>query len=142
MFLLLAHTHNFLAISPGKQQVANQPAMECLLIGRSLREAFTIGREIASTITEINPNPVTLKMEKVYFPCFLMKKWYVGYSYEFPDQRKPTLDAKGHTLFGLFGADLNLDMPRTACEACEACEAREATGKRYLLIIHRGEHEN
>lgn len=30
MFLRLAHTQNYLAISPGTQQVANQPAMECL----------------------------------------------------------------------------------------------------------------
>lgn len=30
MFLRLAHTQNYLAISPGSQQVANQPAMECL----------------------------------------------------------------------------------------------------------------
>ncbi|KHN03988.1 DNA polymerase zeta catalytic subunit [Glycine soja] len=30
MFLRLAHTQNYLAISPGKQQVASQPAMECL----------------------------------------------------------------------------------------------------------------
>ncbi|CAA0816819.1 DNA polymerase zeta catalytic subunit [Striga hermonthica] len=71
-------------------------SMFVLLKGRSLREAFTIGREIASAITEINPNPVTLKMEKVYFPCFLLtKKRYVGYSYESPDQCKPAFDAKG-----------------------------------------------
>ncbi|GER55202.1 DNA polymerase [Striga asiatica] len=71
-------------------------SMFVLLKGRSLREAFTIGREIASAVTEINPNPVTLKMEKVYFPCFLLtKKRYVGYSYESPDQSKPTFDAKG-----------------------------------------------
>ncbi|KAL0387485.1 UNVERIFIED_CONTAM: DNA polymerase zeta catalytic subunit [Sesamum radiatum] len=30
MFLRLAHTQNYLAISPGSHQVANQPAMECL----------------------------------------------------------------------------------------------------------------
>ncbi|XP_047148748.1 DNA polymerase zeta catalytic subunit-like isoform X1 [Vigna umbellata] len=30
MFLRLAHTQNYLAISPGNQQVASQPAMECL----------------------------------------------------------------------------------------------------------------
>lgn len=30
MFLRLAHTQNYLSISPGNLQVANQPAMECL----------------------------------------------------------------------------------------------------------------
>ncbi|KAI9186318.1 hypothetical protein LWI28_016151 [Acer negundo] len=30
MFLRLAHTQNYLAISPGHQQVASQPAMECI----------------------------------------------------------------------------------------------------------------
>ncbi|KAL0284819.1 UNVERIFIED_CONTAM: DNA polymerase zeta catalytic subunit [Sesamum angustifolium] len=71
-------------------------SMFVLLKGRSLREAFTIGQEIASAITEMNPTPVTLKMEKVYYPCFLLtKKRYVGYSYESPHQSKPIFDAKG-----------------------------------------------
>ncbi|CAK9168020.1 unnamed protein product [Ilex paraguariensis] len=71
-------------------------SMFVLLHGRSVKEAFRIGHEIASAITAINPNPVTLKMEKVYHPCFLLtKKRYVGYSYESPDQIKPVFDAKG-----------------------------------------------
>ncbi|KAL6531367.1 DNA polymerase zeta [Orobanche minor] len=71
-------------------------SMFVLLKGRSLNEAFTVGREIASAVTEMNPRPVTLKMEKIYFPCFLLtKKRYVGYSYESPDQSKPSFDAKG-----------------------------------------------
>ncbi|XP_073158485.1 DNA polymerase zeta catalytic subunit isoform X2 [Henckelia pumila] len=71
-------------------------SMFVLLKGRSLKEAFTVGREIASAITEMNPNPVALKMEKVYYPCFLLtKKRYVGYSYESPDQSNPIFDAKG-----------------------------------------------
>lgn len=70
--------------------------MFVLLKGRSVQEAFSIGREIASAITKMNPSPVTLKMEKVYYPCFLLtKKRYVGYSYESPDQSKPIFDAKG-----------------------------------------------
>ncbi|KAG8363827.1 hypothetical protein BUALT_Bualt19G0062700 [Buddleja alternifolia] len=71
-------------------------SMFVLLKGRSRREAFAVGREIASAITEMNPNPVALKMEKVYHPCFLLtKKRYVGYSYENPEQSKPIFDAKG-----------------------------------------------
>nr|XP_019706389.1 DNA polymerase zeta catalytic subunit isoform X1 [Elaeis guineensis] len=71
-------------------------SMFVLLKGRSMEEAFRIGNEIASAVTAMNPNPVTLKLEKVYQPCFLLsKKRYVGYSYESPDQKKPTFDAKG-----------------------------------------------
>ncbi|GMI88783.1 recovery protein 3 [Hibiscus trionum] len=71
-------------------------SMFVLLKGRSVEEAFKIGREIATAITAMNPYPVTLKMEKVYHPCFLLtKKRYVGYSYESADQAKPIFDAKG-----------------------------------------------
>lgn len=70
--------------------------MFVLLKGRTVAESFKIGREIASAITAMNPNPVTLKMEKVYHPCVLLtKKRYVGYSYENPDQSIPVFDAKG-----------------------------------------------
>lgn len=61
-----------------------------------MKEAFQVGNEMASTISAMNPNPVALKMEKVYHPCFLLtKKRYVGYSYESPDQTEPLFDAKG-----------------------------------------------
>ncbi|KAJ1292324.1 hypothetical protein BS78_02G383800 [Paspalum vaginatum] len=71
-------------------------SMFVLLKGRSREEAFRIGKEIASSITAINPDPVTLKFEKVYQPCFLLtKKRYVGYSYESPERNEPIFDAKG-----------------------------------------------
>ncbi|XP_017258857.1 DNA polymerase zeta catalytic subunit isoform X2 [Daucus carota subsp. sativus] len=71
-------------------------SMFVLLRGRSVKEALEIGQDIASTVTAMNPNPVTLKLEKVYHPCFLLtKKRYVGYSYESPYQVKPIFDAKG-----------------------------------------------
>lgn len=71
-------------------------SMFVLLKGRSREEAFRIGKEIASSITAINPDPVTLKFEKVYHPCFLLtKKRYVGYSYESPEQNEPIFDATG-----------------------------------------------
>lgn len=70
--------------------------MFVLLKGRNLEAAFRIGNEIASAVTSMNPDPVTLKLEKVYQPCFLLtKKRYVGYSYESPDQAIPKFDAKG-----------------------------------------------
>ncbi|KAL3678075.1 hypothetical protein R1sor_021031 [Riccia sorocarpa] len=71
-------------------------SMFVLCEGRSKDEAFKIGQEIVSTVTEANPPPVTLKMEKVYLPCVLLtKKRYVGYSFESPSQVKPIFDAKG-----------------------------------------------
>jgi len=66
------------------------------LKGRTKDEAFDIGNEIAKTITDLNPKPVKLKFEKVYFPCVLLaKKRYVGYKYESKTQREPDFDAKG-----------------------------------------------
>ena len=66
------------------------------LKGRTKDEAFDIGNEIAKTITDMNPRPVKLKFEKVYFPCVLLaKKRYVGFKYESKSQKEPEFDAKG-----------------------------------------------
>ena len=66
------------------------------LKGRTKDEAFEIGAEIARTITDMNPRPVKLKFEKVYFPCVLLaKKRYVGFKYESKAQKEPDFDAKG-----------------------------------------------
>jgi len=66
------------------------------LKGRTKDEAFDIGKEIAEAITDMNPRPVKLKFEKVYFPCVLLaKKRYVGFKYESKSQKEPEFDAKG-----------------------------------------------
>lgn len=66
------------------------------LKGRTKDQAFDLGEEIAKAVTEMNPRPVKLKFEKVYFPCVLLaKKRYVGYKYESRGQTKPEFDAKG-----------------------------------------------
>ncbi|KAG5541465.1 hypothetical protein RHGRI_021326 [Rhododendron griersonianum] len=44
----------------------DRDSMFVLLRGRTVEESFEIGHEIASAVTAANPNPVTLKMEKVY----------------------------------------------------------------------------
>ena len=63
--------------------------------GASLERAFQIGQEIADEVTKLNPFPMELKFEKVYFPCVtLAKKRYCGYKYEKVDDA-PVLDAKG-----------------------------------------------
>ncbi|GME84910.1 unnamed protein product [Ambrosiozyma monospora] len=66
------------------------------LPGKSKEDAFKIGRAMAKHITKLNPEPIKLKFEKVYFPCVLItKKRYVGYAYEYEDQKEPKFDAKG-----------------------------------------------
>ena len=66
------------------------------LKGRTKDQAFDIGEEIAKTVTNMNPRPVKLKFEKVYFPCVLLaKKRYVGFKYESRNQAEPDFDAKG-----------------------------------------------
>ncbi|KAI9715895.1 MAG: hypothetical protein M1812_005715 [Candelaria pacifica] len=66
------------------------------LKGRTKDEAFNIGEEIAKAVTNMNPRPVKLKFEKVYFPCVLLaKKRYVGFKYENRHQAEPEFDAKG-----------------------------------------------
>lgn len=66
------------------------------LKGRTKDEAFDIGNEIAEVITKLNPRPVKLRFEKVYFPSILLaKKRYVGFKYENKAQKEPDFDAKG-----------------------------------------------
>lgn len=67
-----------------------------LVPGRDRKEAFRIGEEISKAVSEQNPQPVKLKLEKVYQPCILQtKKRYVGYMYETPEQIDPIYEAKG-----------------------------------------------
>lgn len=64
------------------------------LPGRSLDDAFRIGRAMAADITQRNPEPVRLNFEKVYLPCVLVaKKRYAGRKCE--PGAPPVLDAKG-----------------------------------------------
>ncbi|XP_076686257.1 DNA polymerase zeta catalytic subunit isoform X1 [Andrena cerasifolii] len=67
-----------------------------LLPGRSRKDAFVIGAEMAETITAANPPPVKLKFEKVLQPSLLQtKKRYCGYMYESPEQEEPEYLGKG-----------------------------------------------
>ena len=63
--------------------------------GASLEQAFKIGQDLASEITALNPFPMELKFEKVYFPCVtLAKKRYCGFKYEKLGE-PPELECKG-----------------------------------------------
>ncbi|KAG5883184.1 hypothetical protein JTB14_018200 [Gonioctena quinquepunctata] len=64
--------------------------------GKSREHAFEVGKQIADAVTKANPDPIKLKLEKVYQPCILQtKKRYVGYMYENPNQKEPIYEAKG-----------------------------------------------
>ncbi|KAJ1651776.1 DNA polymerase zeta [Dispira simplex] len=66
------------------------------LRGITRARAFELGQEMANVITQQNPAPVKLKMEKVYHPCVLLtKKRYVGFKYESPEQTHPEYEGKG-----------------------------------------------
>lgn len=67
-----------------------------LVPGKTRQQAFEVGKKIADAVTQANPDPVKLKLEKVYQPSILQtKKRYVGYMYENVDQKEPVYDAKG-----------------------------------------------
>jgi len=71
-----------------------------LFEGRSVPEAFRLGRQIAEAVTATCPHPMELELEKVYSSCLLQaKKRYVGLMYEseasFRRGETPVLDVKG-----------------------------------------------
>lgn len=69
------------------------------LPGKSRKSAFRIGQEIADAVTQRNPAPVNLKLEKVYQPSLMLtKKRYAGWMYTSPNQETPGLDVKGMEL--------------------------------------------
>ncbi|CAI4232377.1 unnamed protein product [Auanema sp. JU1783] len=70
-------------------------SMFVLVPGGTLEEAFEIGRRIAADVTNANPCPVTLKLEKVYMGCVLeTKKRYAGWMFE-SETDTGRLDSKG-----------------------------------------------
>ena len=70
----------------GRVVYGDTDSLFILFKGCSKEDAFKRGHEIAELVTELNPKPVKLKFEKVYYPCVLQtKKRYVGMKYESPD---------------------------------------------------------
>ena len=62
----------------------------------SIKDCFEFAEKLCDDITSMFPNPIRIKIEKIYKGCFLVnKKRYVGWSYESPDQEKPKFDVKG-----------------------------------------------
>lgn len=64
--------------------------------GKSKEDAFKYGRQLAQAVTEVFPDPIKLKFEKVYHPCVLLaKKRYVGNCFEHEMQKTAKFEAKG-----------------------------------------------
>ena len=80
----------------GKVIYGDTDSIFVLFEGKTISEAFQIGKEIAKKVTERNPQPIKLQFEKVYCPLVMVsKKHYAGYKYETPDPSKKILDSKG-----------------------------------------------
>ncbi|CAD5119813.1 DgyrCDS8397 [Dimorphilus gyrociliatus] len=70
-------------------------SMFVLTPGKTVAEAFELGKQMVKVVTDANPPPVKLKLEKVYSSSVLQaKKRYAGWAYESPDG-EPFLDCKG-----------------------------------------------
>ena len=65
------------------------------LPGKTVAQAFALGKEIAQTINSHNPAPIEILLEKVYCPFLIIaKKHYSGLKYDSPTA-DPCLDSKG-----------------------------------------------
>ncbi|KAK2956095.1 putative DNA polymerase zeta catalytic subunit [Blattamonas nauphoetae] len=64
--------------------------------GTSIQEVWRRGTEIARRVTQMNPWPMELLMEKVYSPALLVTmKRYCGFVYTSPNQTVPVFESKG-----------------------------------------------
>lgn len=80
----------------GKVIYGDTDSIFVLFEGKTIKEAFNTGIDIANRVTELNPQPIKLQFEKVYCPLVLLsKKHYAGYKYEDPDPSKKILESKG-----------------------------------------------
>lgn len=108
--------------------------------GKTKDQAFDIGQEIAKTVTNMNPEPVKLKFEKVYYPCILQtKKRYVGYMYESKAQKIPVFDAKGMETIRRDGTPAQQKMEekslRLLFDTCDLSQIKKYFEKQWMKIM-------
>uniref|UniRef100_A0A4Y0BKG0 DNA polymerase zeta catalytic subunit n=1 Tax=Anopheles funestus TaxID=62324 RepID=A0A4Y0BKG0_ANOFN len=108
--------------------------------GRTKKDAFKIGEEIAEAVTKENPPPVKLKLEKVYQPSILQtKKRYVGYMYESADQQEPVYEAKGIETVRRDGCPVVAKMLekvlRILFETCDVSKVKQYTCRQFTKIL-------
>ena len=62
----------------------------------SKEKAFQFGEKLCKEISNFFPEPVKIKLERIYYGCFLVnKKRYCGLMFESMEQEEPTMDVKG-----------------------------------------------
>lgn len=115
-------------------------SMFVVVPGRSRQEAFAIGEKIAEAVTNDNPHPIKLKLEKVYQPCILQtKKRYVGYMYESADQKNPIYEAKGIETVRRDGCPAAAKMLektlRILFETCDVSKVKEYVCRQFTKIL-------
>lgn len=111
-----------------------------LLPGRDRKTAFKIGQEISEAVTNDNPTPIKLKLEKVYQPCILQtKKRYVGYMYESPDQEQPVYEAKGIETVRRDGCPIVVKMLektlRILFETCDVSAVKRYVNRKFTKLL-------
>lgn len=115
-------------------------SMFVLVPGRSRKEAFEIGEKIAEAVTNDNPHPIKLKLEKVYQPSILQtKKRYVGFMYESADQKEPVFEAKGIETVRRDGcpaaAKILEKTLRILFETCDVSKVKEYVCRQFTKIL-------
>ncbi|KAL3313014.1 DNA polymerase zeta catalytic subunit [Cichlidogyrus casuarinus] len=81
---------------PARVVYGDTDSLFVFMPGRSKKEAFEQASSMVEAVNEQHPAPVTLKLEKVYYPCILeAKKRYAGFAYESACQKRAKFDAKG-----------------------------------------------
>ncbi|KAI3948072.1 hypothetical protein MKX01_014671 [Papaver californicum] len=86
MLLRLAHTQNYLAISPGNQQVASQPAMECLPLVMEPESGFYAGPVVVLDFQSLYPSMI-IAYNLCFSTCLIIpsKENTLGVSKYVPD---------------------------------------------------------
>lgn len=83
---------------PARVVYGDTDSMFVVLPGADLQSSFDRANALASAVNERCPEPVRLKMEKIYWPGVLAsKKRYAGWCWEHPPplQKAPFLEIKG-----------------------------------------------
>ncbi|EAR97516.2 DNA polymerase type-B family protein (macronuclear) [Tetrahymena thermophila SB210] len=111
-----------------------------LLKGRSVEEAFRIGKEIAESITKQYPYPIELKFEKVFRELILVsKKRYVGYKME-KITDKPEFLAKGIEIVRRDGCDAVVKLMKKSLnilfETKNLSKLKNYLNKQWAKILH------
>lgn len=111
-----------------------------LVKGRSVEDAFHIGKQIAEVVTRQYPYPIELKFEKVYRELILVsKKRYVGYKMEKLSD-PPVFEAKGIETVRRDGCDVVVKILKKSLtllfQTKNMSAIKEYLHKKWAKILH------